>query len=172
MRLMLAFLLMVLATPALAATADPITLEWDQLIPLDKRVEALAGKTIENMAPAFRREDDTLDSRRDEILDSLTTAYNGKRVRIPGFIVPLAMDGTEVKEFLLVPWFGACIHVPPPPPNQIVFVASNEAVSVADIYDPVWVTGVLSTAVLSTELADTGYTLQGESIEPYGDGTN
>ncbi|MEQ9639852.1 MAG: DUF3299 domain-containing protein [Alphaproteobacteria bacterium] len=169
MRFMLALMLAALAIPAIAATDPPITLQWDQLVPVEQRAKALAGDTIQNMPPAFRREDDDPSARRKEILNSLTAAYNGKRVRIPGFIVPLAMDGTEVKEFLLVPWFGACIHVPPPPPNQIVYVASNEAVSVEDIYDPVWVTGVLTTAVLSTELADTGYTLQGESIEPYGE---
>jgi hypothetical protein len=152
-------LLAVLAGPARAAE-PPITLQWDQLVP--------AGvEELDNTPPAFRRPEDDTAERRSAILKSVTTAYNGKRVRIPGFIVPLAMDGTKVNEFLLVPWFGACIHVPPPPPNQIVYVSSKQEVSIDDIYDPVWITGVMQTTVLSTDLADTGYTLQGETIEPY-----
>ena len=67
----------------------------------------------------------------------------------------------------MVPYFGACIHVPPPPPNQVVFVSLPEAVAVDDPYGPHWVTGVLSTASSSTELAEAAYTLAGERVEVF-----
>ena len=92
---------------------------------------------------------------------------NGQRIKLPGYLVPLAMEGEKLKDFLMVPYFGACIHVPPPPPNQIVFVSLPEAVFVEDPYGPHWVTGVMSTASSSTELADAAYTLSGELVEVF-----
>ncbi|MDO6749607.1 DUF3299 domain-containing protein, partial [Gilvimarinus sp. 1_MG-2023] len=69
---------------------------------------------------------------------------NGVRVRIPGFIVPINFDDQQrVIEFFLVPFFGACIHVPPPPPNQIVHVEVEDGFVLESIYDPVWLEGVL-----------------------------
>ena len=154
---------LLLAVPALAATEPPITLRWEQLIPRS----LINAQQVENWPAAFRQTSYDPALRRQEILNSVTTEYDGKRARIPGWIVPLALDGQKVNEFLLVPWFGACIHVPPPPPNQIIFVTSQEPVSIDDIYDPVFVTGVLSSNALSTDLADAGYRLAGEHIEPY-----
>jgi hypothetical protein len=89
---------------------------------------------------------------------------NGKRVRLGGYVVPLEFDSTTVKEFLLVPFVGACIHVPPPPPNQIVYVKSEKGIDVSGSFDPVWVTGTLKTAAASTGLADTGYTLEADTV--------
>ena len=71
----------------------------------------------------------------------LVSTFNGRQVRIAGFVVPLGFDQTEVNEFLLVPFVGACIHVPPPPPNQIILVKSSEPVEIGGLFDPVWVTG-------------------------------
>ncbi len=90
---------------------------------------------------------------------------NGKRIKLPGYLVPITLEGEKLKDFLMVPYFGACIHVPPPPPNQVVFVSLPEAVLVDDPYGPHWVTGVLSTATSSTELAEAAYTLAGERVE-------
>lgn len=90
---------------------------------------------------------------------------NGKRIKLPGYLVPITLEGEKLKNFLMVPYFGACIHVPPPPPNQVVFVSLPEAVLVDDPYGPHWVTGVLSTATSSTELAEAAYTLAGERVE-------
>ena len=165
-RILLVVGALLLAMPALAN--EPITLDWEQLVPLEARIEPKPPGVVDHNAPPARQTPtDGEEALKQDILAQVTTAFNGKRVRIPGFIVPLALDGTKVREFLLVPWFGACIHVPPPPPNQIVYVSSKQEVSVDDIYDPVWVTGVMQTAALRTDLADAGYTLQGETIEPY-----
>lgn len=94
---------------------------------------------------------------------------DGQLVRIPGFVVPLEGDDDKVTEFLLVPYFGACVHVPPPPSNQIVYVKIPEGAPAEAMYDPIWVIGTLSTKTWSGELAQVGYTMQGISVAPYDD---
>lgn len=93
---------------------------------------------------------------------------NGVRVRMPGFVVPLerAADG-RISEFLLVPYFGACIHVPPPPPNQIVYVKMRAGAGLTSIEDAQWVTGILHTSVNRSALGAAAYLLDGERLEPY-----
>lgn len=92
---------------------------------------------------------------------------NGKLVKIPGFVVPIEGDNQTTTEFLLAPYFGACIHVPPPPANQIVYVKFSEAVPIENLYDAVWVTGTLSTDGWEGDLATVGYSLVGISVSPY-----
>jgi uncharacterized protein len=92
-------------------------------------------------------------------------ALNDQRVTLPGYIVPLDIDGQTLRSFLMVPYFGACIHVPPPPPNQIVFVELEQPISVDDPYGAHWVTGVMSTRQAETDLAATSYSMRGESLE-------
>lgn len=70
-------------------------------------------------------------------------SLDGKTVRMPGYVLPLETDGTAIREFLLVPFVGACIHVPPPPPNQMVFVESAEPYESESLFEPVWIEGVL-----------------------------
>jgi hypothetical protein len=69
---------------------------------------------------------------------------DGQLVRMPGYLLPLEFSGKEVTEFLLVPWIGACIHTPPPAPNQIVHVRADSPVKDAAYFSPIWVTGRLS----------------------------
>ena len=83
------------------------------------------------------------------------------------WMVPLEGSSDTTTEFLLVPYFGACIHVPPPPPNQIVYVKFSTGVPIDNIYDAVWVTGTLATQVWQGDLATVGYTLQGIEVTPY-----
>ena len=90
---------------------------------------------------------------------------DGKRVHIGGYIVPLDFDATRVKEFLLVPFVGACIHVPPPPANQIVYVKAENGFDVQGMFDPVWVTGTLKVTSAFTGLAEAGYSLDAEKVE-------
>jgi len=88
-------------------------------------------------------------------------------VKIAGYVLPLDFEATVVKEFLLVPYVGACIHVPPPPPNQIIYVTSEEGIEVGGMFEPMWITGELETASFSNELADIGYTMTLDGSEPY-----
>ena len=90
---------------------------------------------------------------------------NGKRVSIGGYMVPLDFDATSVKEFLLVPYVGACVHVPPPPVNQIVYVKTDKGLEIDQLFDPVTVTGTMKTEAVFTGLADTGYSIDAESVE-------
>lgn len=90
---------------------------------------------------------------------------DGKRVRIGGYVVPLDFDSTSVKEFLLVPFVGACIHVPPPPTNQIIYVKSEKGFDVQGSFDPVWVTGTLKTEMQFTGLAETGYSIDADVVD-------
>jgi len=93
---------------------------------------------------------------------------DGKLVKIPAYITPLEFEGqSKISEFLLVPYVGACIHVPPPPANQIVFAKVREAIKFNDMYEPVWAIGTLRTETVTSELAESGYKLEVEQILPY-----
>jgi len=97
---------------------------------------------------------------------AVVASLDGKRVEIGGYVVPLDFDATRVKEFLLVPFVGACIHVPPPPPNQIVYVKAEKGIDVNGTFEPVWVTGTLTVSPAFTGLAEAGYSLEAEKVEP------
>ena len=96
-------------------------------------------------------------------------------VRIPGYALPLEFSEGGVDEFLLVPYVGACIHVPPPPPNQMIYVQLNQSYVADSLYEPVWITGRLKVQHASKSLSfvdgqsqvEAGYTLEGLKIEPY-----
>ncbi|MDR2340131.1 MAG: DUF3299 domain-containing protein [Deltaproteobacteria bacterium] len=93
---------------------------------------------------------------------------NGKPVRIPGFVVPLDFSGAEMREFFLVPFFGACIHVPPPPPNQIIHVTSEKGLKGIEAMEIVWVYGKLLTERYeSGEMGAAGYSIPADLVEIY-----
>jgi hypothetical protein len=100
---------------------------------------------------------------------------NGQRVRMPGYALPLEYSDKKITEFLLVPWVGACIHTPPPPPNQIIFVKVTEGIENRGRFTPVWVTGEISVKAARKNLflvdgssgIDVGYSLQASFVEPY-----
>ena len=86
---------------------------------------------------------------------------------MPGFVVPLNYGGVGVTSLLLVPYVGACMHVPPPPPNQLVLVTTNSPYEVGGMFDPVWATGIFGSGNTSTELADVGYFISKGTLAPY-----
>ena len=108
---------------------------------------------------------------------SVVGELDGTTIRMPGFVLPIEYAGTRVTEFLLVPWVGACIHTPPPPPNQIVHVVvdESEARENGGMFEPVWVTGDMFTKATVKNLylndgsddISIGYTLTASLVEPY-----
>jgi len=95
---------------------------------------------------------------------------DGKNIRVPGFIVPVEFEeGNLVTEFFLVPYFGACFHQPPPPPNQTIYVISEKPVKFESIYDPVWVMGVMNTEQTGNDIATAAYKVNLKEIEAYTD---
>ncbi|HSR69690.1 MAG TPA: DUF3299 domain-containing protein [Acidobacteriota bacterium] len=110
-----------------------------------------------------------LDYHTGEMSDKLTK-LNGKTVRIPGFMVPLDDDDEAVNEFLLVPYVGACIHTPPPPPNQLVHVKMQGRKRAEVLWwVPIWVEGKLDIASMMSAYGEVGFQVQGFSAEPYSD---
>lgn len=109
----------------------------------------------------------------DRYQQALTSAevkpeYDQQQIRLPGFIVPVEMNEQQlVTEFFLVPYFGACIHLPPPPPNQIIYVTTEQGIAQQNLYDPYWVDGTLTTTLIENEIAVAAYALKADNIEPY-----
>lgn len=148
------------ATPA--ATGEVMELDWEELLPEQER----AGPEFEIPLHDYLSEDGPAMKQ----FGSFATnpALDGKRVRVPGFMVPLDLDADEqVTEFFLVPYFGACIHIPPPPPNQIIHGTVQPGFKLDSIYDPQWLIGTLRTQTKETDMASAAYTLVVESIKPY-----
>ncbi|GAC15533.1 DUF3299 domain-containing protein [Aliiglaciecola lipolytica] len=111
--------------------------------------------------------DHSLSTGQQNLSAPVVNKFNNMEVKIPGFVVPLEGDQEKITEFLLVPFFGACIHVPPPPPNQIVHVTIPEGVPAVALTDVIWVVGILTTEAWSGDIATVGYSLKGTSIMPY-----
>lgn len=93
---------------------------------------------------------------------------DGLTIRLPGYTVPFEYGrDAEITEFLLVPYYGACIHAPPPPPNQTVFVQTDEPIKLRDLAQAVWVEGTLKAQRQDSDLADAAYTITLDSLEKY-----
>jgi hypothetical protein len=131
-------------------------ISWDELIPAGSA--ALLAPEGEISA----------DSSAVPLAGGVVEALNGQAVRIPGFIVPLESDdGGLLAEFFLVPYFGACIHVPPPPPNQIVYVTVDPAFNLQSMWEPFWIEGTIRTQGHASVIGTTAYSLTAGKIEPY-----
>ena len=153
-----------------AWAADVRELTWSEMVPPDAPVATqppapmhdlsqLADALAAESAPAAKQQSPAA---------PVVQALDGQQVKLPGYIVPLEVsEEGRVTEFLLVPYFGACIHVPPPPSNQIVHVKSELGVLMDALYQPFWVEGPLQVKSSSSELADAGYQMDAEKIYPY-----
>lgn len=155
-------------TSTLASAA--VEIAWEELIPPELReLQELPLPAHSISALGELDEDEFGDPAvQMETAAPVVAQMAGRHIRLPGYIVPLGItDAMEVEEFLLVPYFGACIHVPPPPSNQIVHVRSNSGIRLADLYQPFWITGVVQVEHVESELANAGYRIVGAGVEPY-----
>ncbi|TYK65830.1 DUF3299 domain-containing protein [Colwellia echini] len=175
--------------PALVPT-DFISADWVDLMPKDD-LEALLnppsyldeiadGSTEDELADKFNNTNDAKnnnetsteasDESYQQALSStrVITALNNVPIRLPAFIVPLEFDEEQkVTQFFMVPYFGACIHLPPPPPNQTIFVNYPKGIKLNSISDPYWFSGILKTSLIENEMATAAYTLDVHAFEPY-----
>ncbi|MGH1447354.1 MAG: DUF3299 domain-containing protein [Cognatishimia sp.] len=159
-----AFLSGITASSLLASVARAegfIELDWDDLLPKDQTA-------IPNAIRELLPHDEQLPlSSQQPTSTGVRTDWNGQIVRIPGFIVPIDYNGSGVTAFILVPYVGACVHVPPPPANQLVFVTSPTPYETKGMFEPVNVIGMFGASSLRTHLAEIGYALSADKIEPY-----
>lgn len=173
-----------------SSNTDATEITWDDLMPEgeDERLEKLYEEFYADFEKRLMaNQTDGLSAGDEESLDlsaisegsdldtmtqigtfNVVEELDGQSVRLPGYIVPLDFSARgEHSEFLLVPYFGACLHSPPPPPNQIIFVSADPAATIPDIYEPVWLEGTLSTGRFDTEMGNSAYELSLSKLEPY-----
>nr|CAA6824804.1 MAG: FIG003461: hypothetical protein [uncultured Thiotrichaceae bacterium] len=153
--------------------SDVKQIMWEDLIPADFKPEKIMEKyqaQIDEMPEGAPGEKEMFA----KIMAEFNAApsndlLNGKTVRIPGFVSPLDSKDGIVTDFLLVPYFGSCIHSPPPPVNQTVLVdpLAGKSIPMEGIYEPVWVTGRMTVENKQTDLAMAGYFIEDARLEPY-----
>lgn len=151
---MLALLLGVLALPAHAV--DYKTIDWDVLIPEGEKL----------LPPPQVSHDGNLASVPQPV-GGVNKKLDNQDLRIPGFVVPLEGDAKKITAFLLVPYFGACIHVPPPPTNQVIYVSYPKGAPVDDLWDAIWVKGKMHTISSSHEMATASYSMEATEVSVY-----
>jgi hypothetical protein len=149
-----------LPLPRLARASEVIPLAWSDLLPEGERPipPVLQSMIDHSQAPLVNLQPPS---------SGVRTDWNGQTVELPGFIVPIDQRATGVVAFILVPYVGACIHVPPPPANQLVFVTTETPFESSGLFEAVTVTGELGVSTISTQLAEVGYALTAQKIETY-----
>jgi hypothetical protein len=175
-------ILIVASAPAVSADAQSYEdIDWTELMPAED-LSALLNR------PAFL--DDIADGSAQDALDSfqqrqledeqaqqyqaalsstrVIQGFDGKAIRIPGFIVPLEQnEDKEVTRFFIVPYFGACLHMPPPPPNQILYVESEQGITLENLYDPYWFEGIVSIEQKVDAMGTSAYSLSLDNYALY-----
>jgi hypothetical protein len=157
-KFLLCFLLLL---PFSAISNDVLKLDWLDLIPEQERnqFDSLGMPKVDHNGATMEQ----------SLVGGVRQELNGSMVKIPGFVIPLEGDDKMITEFLLVPYFGACIHVPPPPPNQIIYVKFEKGAPIQQLWDVIYIVGTLKTETINSELAETGYLIEGVRLEEYDD---
>ena len=169
MRFLVLALVMLAAPPALSE--EPQTIFWEELLP-EGEAERLDELYASQQGMPFI--DHLSDNPMMGGMPAQIGTFNvveeldGQLVRVPGFVLPFEYSASgEISEFLLVPYFGACIHVPPPPPNQLVYVTAEKPADLGRQWEAIWAVGVLRTQKHMNDLGDAAYTLELQRWETY-----
>ena len=144
---------------------------WEELMP-EGEEERLAQLYQQQMAMLYSGGPVAEGSAADAMVQigtfNTVKELNETKIRIPGYTVPFEYGANaEITEFLLVPYYGACLHAPPPPPNQTVFAMTDEPIKLRDLAQAVWIEGTMYTQTQESELADAAYTIRVEKVEIY-----
>jgi hypothetical protein len=172
--------LILLFVTSVAASDPPREILWDQLVPADWNPYAAFDALSDEDYAALTDEEYTAmyDEAQRLFADApVVEEFDGERVKIPGFVLPLSFDGTKIRDFLLLPSRGACVHNPPPPSNQIIRARFEPPFELHEMWSPFWITGRLETGTAVVDLHEegyesitnvsSGYSMTVESIDPY-----
>jgi hypothetical protein len=145
-------------------------IEWEELIPPSwNPADAFAGMNLDEMEdddPRVQRAFEKFRKMWDEA--PVNPEIGEILIKVPGFVAPLDFEEeARLKEFLLVPYFGACIHVPPPPANQIIHITLETPLAEIQAMDPVWVYGKIVIRRTDTDMGGVGYAMVPDRVEPY-----
>lgn len=168
---------------AAAETRDWTTVEWADLIPEDD-LDALLNppeylldieegseedqRRYEQLASAEKGSENPDRYQQALLSTEFRQEFNNRDIRIAGYVVPLEFDSEQlVTQALMVPWFGACIHLPPPPPNQVILLNAPQGIEMGELYDAYWLSGRLQTNVRESELGTSSYEMDVASFELY-----
>jgi len=170
----------ILSFPKLVLANQATEISWDDLVPEDWNPNSVFEQySYEELNAMTDEQYYSLEEQFQKILDASPTVdgLDGKKVRIPGYMLPLEYTDTSIKEFLLVPYFGACVHTPPPPANQIIHGKIENQLFMSELFEPVWISGTIQTirsksslgesGVDETLLIDTGYSMTVDEVELY-----
>ena len=153
---LIAALLLSSAAPLLAADAAPRELDWLELMPKDEVDALMETPTVAHEGSLKQVQTGSFRAIKE---------LHGEKVKIAGYIVPVEVDGeNQMSEFFIVPYFGACIHVPPPPPNQIILARLAKPIPVTEIYDAYWIEGTLNVEQIKNDIAASAYTLTSTKV--------
>ncbi len=158
-----------LPAPAAKGAAAFRTIAWEALVPPDwDPFKDFRGTDMAALSDGDPRAADMLRRMR-EIWDNapVNQALIGQAVRIPGFVVPLEDTKDGMKEFLLVPYFGACVHSPPPPANQIIHVLPKSAAKGLRSMDTVWISGTLTNQQTDSYMGAANWRIEAVNVAPY-----
>lgn len=148
---LIAVLLLLPASLVLAADNAPRELDWLELMPKEEVTALMETPTVAHQG-MFKAEQTGSFKAMKEL--------DGANIKIAGYIVPVEVDSdNQMSEFFIVPYFGACIHVPPPPPNQIILAKLAKPIPVTEIYDAYWIEGTLNVETVKNDIAASAYTL-------------
>ena len=159
-----------------AETPGYSLIDWNDLMPepwvkeMTKEMAAV-GKKLSNLQDNSEEANKAMAVMRKKFDEApIVKTQLNKKVRLPGYVVPLDAERSEKREFLLVPYFGACIHTPPPPANQIVLIrptAQSKIKKLPESMDIVWVEGEIKEGRVATSQGVSGYLLEAVSVAPY-----
>lgn len=153
-------------------------IEWVELMPEDDLnaimnappVDIPDGSALDQLSNPLDNSTARGDSAFSQALVStkIRPEFNNQKIRVPGFIVPIDLNSRQnITSFFLVPYFGACLHVPPPPPNQIIYAEYNKGLKLDNLYTAFWLEGTVKTQIIRNDVATSAYTLIVDNIEKY-----